>query len=250
MPRERNTNYREIAEYVADKCKEGKWKLFLIVSEGDKTERHYFKEFEARYKKEFDERNLHVRFVDRKNSAHSDPKHVYDTLEKVCEEFEGIYELREYDELWLVIDVDDYENRKDTISDLMEKCENEPLYHLALNNPCFEIWAMLHFTDLDADVRNHIRDHSGNCAIKDYIKSFPVRQRPKKCKSLLALIHGNRQPLYENMVKHIREAIPRARKMTDCLPPDKDNICMDDCVSIDENNICTDVYKLMEKLIA
>jgi|GEM_PF-693935 len=237
MPRERNTNYRKIAEYVADKCKDGHWKLCLIVAEGDKTERHYFTKFEAGYKKRFDKKNLHVRFVDRKSSAHSDPKSVYETLKNICEKSEGIYELKKYDELWLVIDTDDYEKRRNIISDLIKKCEDEPLYHLALSNPCFEIWEMLHFTDLDADVRGYVKNHSESSSIKDYIKSFPIRQRPKKCKFLLALIHGNRQPLYENMIEHIREAIPRAKKLMACAPPDKDNIC-------------TDVYKLMEKLIA
>ncbi|QTA89681.1 RloB family protein [Desulfonema magnum] len=131
MPRERNTNHREIAGRVADK--DGNWQLFVIAAEGDRTEPNYFTEFEAEYKKEFDERNLHVEFIDKESSAHSDPNHVYETLKRFCEELEKVRDLQAYDELWLVIDTDDYENRKDAILRLVEKCKEKPLYYLALS---------------------------------------------------------------------------------------------------------------------
>jgi len=179
---------------------------------------------------------LHVEFIDKETSAHSDPKHVYETLKNFCEELEKTYDLQTYDELWLITDTDDYDNRENAISELIKKCEEDPLYHLSLSNPCFEIWAMLHFADLDDDVRSYDITHSENCTIKDYVKSFPVKRRPKKCKTLLASVHGNKQPIYENMIRRIKDAIPRAKKLKSCIPLDKDSIC-------------TDVYKLMEKLI-
>jgi len=42
MPRERNTDYQRSAVNIANKCKDGKWKLYLIAAEGDRTEPHYY----------------------------------------------------------------------------------------------------------------------------------------------------------------------------------------------------------------
>ncbi len=46
MPRERNDDYNRIAKDISKKCNHGKWKLFIIATEGDKVEYLYFKELQ------------------------------------------------------------------------------------------------------------------------------------------------------------------------------------------------------------
>jgi hypothetical protein len=53
-----------------------------------------------------------------------------------------------YDDVWAVFDVDDHPNLADAkLLALNEKIE------LAVSNPCFELWALLHFQDQRAHVQ-------------------------------------------------------------------------------------------------
>ncbi len=49
------------------------------------------------------------------------------------------------DELWLVIDVDDWDY--DLIQELSEHCDYQRNWHIAISNPCFEVWLFLHMND-------------------------------------------------------------------------------------------------------
>lgn len=50
--------------------------------------------------------------------------------------------LRAGDEAWVVVDVDDYEGE---LGDLLEWCAGHPGYHLAVSNPKFELFLVMHF---------------------------------------------------------------------------------------------------------
>ncbi|MBD2137754.1 hypothetical protein H6F32_09165 [Anabaena sp. FACHB-1237] len=66
MGRERNTDYQGRANYIASKCgKDGKWKLYIIAAEGDKTEYKYFNALTTKYEEDFHSSNIHVEFIDR-----------------------------------------------------------------------------------------------------------------------------------------------------------------------------------------
>ena len=125
MGRERNTDYQGRSSYIASKCGEDKkWKLYIIAAEGDKTEYQYYNALTIKYEEDFRLSNIHVEFIDRKEeeAGNSDPQYVYKTLLKFYEELKENYDLQEYDELWMIIDTDDYDNRKLTISELAQKC--------------------------------------------------------------------------------------------------------------------------------
>lgn len=47
------------------------------------------------------------------------------------------------DEAWLVVDTDHW--REEDLNSLHEWSESEPRYGLAVSNPCFEYWLLLHF---------------------------------------------------------------------------------------------------------
>lgn len=58
------------------------------------------------------------------------------------------YALEVDDEMWLVIDKDRWTD--EMISHVASCCFNGSYTHLALSNPCFELWLLLHLVDVSA----------------------------------------------------------------------------------------------------
>jgi hypothetical protein len=243
MGRERNADYQSRSSHIASKCGEdGKWKLYIIAAEGDKREPNYFDVLTIKYEQDFRLSNIHVEFIDREEekASNSDPKYVYQTLLKFYEELEKKYSLTEYDELWMIIDTDDYNTRKETIFQISKKCYENSIYKLCISNPCFEIWLILHFFDLETSLQDCIPGNSEVSSLKDYIKNQYIKKRPKICKKLWHIIYqSQKQPSYEKMLEYIPQAISRAKIIGECHPNDPD---------YPEHKIGTEIYKLLEKL--
>lgn len=114
-------------------------RLIVVAAEGEETEKQYFeglKTYVANPK-------IHVEVLERLDSA-SDPARVIALLDK----FRSEYRLRKgYDQLWLVIDVDRWRSRKLAI--IAKECAQKQ-YHLAVSNPCFEVWLLFHVQGLEA----------------------------------------------------------------------------------------------------
>ncbi|HLO88076.1 MAG TPA: RloB family protein [Nostocaceae cyanobacterium] len=241
MPRERNTDYQRSIADIAYKCQNGKWKLYIIAAEGYKTESNYFSQLVTQYEENFRISNFHVEFIDRLQSGDSHPDSVYQTILEFSKELEHKYQLREnYDELWLIIDTDDYENRKQSILNLVQQCNTNSLYKLGLSNPCFEIWLILHFVDLETEIKDYIPEENNDKTLKDYIEQYPIKRRSGICKNLLNRIHNNEhQPYYTKLIEYIPQAIPRAKKLGGCNPNNTNY----------PQQIGTQVYELLEKLM-
>jgi len=102
VPRTRRSGYRNP-------------KLIIIASEGTYTEKKYFEDLAVSYAIP----NLHVEVLDRLDSG-SDPESVLKALDK----FRSQYSLRlNYDELWLVIDVDRWPIKK--LSEVSSLCDQK-----------------------------------------------------------------------------------------------------------------------------
>ncbi|MBL8148426.1 MAG: RloB domain-containing protein [Blastocatellia bacterium] len=71
----------------------------------------------------------------------SAPNHILENLVK----YKEIYELGENDELWLVIDVDRWGDKK--LGQVAAE-SNQRSFNLAVSNPCFEVWLYLHFDEI------------------------------------------------------------------------------------------------------
>jgi len=113
-------------------------RLIVIAAEGEETEKRYFEGIKARY----DNPRIHVEVLERLDSA-SDPAKVI----KALDQFRSDYKLRKgHDQLWLVIDVDRWGNQK--LSLVSQQCIQK-CYQLAVSNPSFEIWLLLHVRALD-----------------------------------------------------------------------------------------------------
>lgn len=127
-------------------------KLYIIATEGEKTEKQYFDIF----------RNLkiQVRVIPTEGGL-SAPEYVLERLEQ----FEEQYQIGNEDELWLMIDVDRWGDRK--LSQISAATSQKD-YQLAVSNPCFEVWLYLHCADYEnddltcAEVEELLRQHLGS----------------------------------------------------------------------------------------
>jgi RloB-like protein len=114
-------------------------RLFIIATEGAVTEKQYFEMF--------GNSRIKVEVLATGSDNKSAPKYVFDRLNSFKEQFD----LHEDDMLWLVIDVDRW-NKDGELSQICREAKQKN-YHLAVSNPCFEVWLCLHFGDLDPEDR-------------------------------------------------------------------------------------------------
>lgn len=106
-------------------------KLFLLATEGVKTEPAYFSLFR-------DEQSiLHIRCLKGKNK--SSPTHVLKRIKTFLQN----QQLKPSDEAWLVIDKDQWTEQQ--IDQLYQWTQENDQYFLALSNPKFEYWLLLHY---------------------------------------------------------------------------------------------------------
>jgi hypothetical protein len=106
-------------------------KLFLIATEGAKTEPVYFNMFNSQ------KTTVHVKLLPAKKHD-SSPNRVLKRAQKHVKE-RG---LRKDDEVWLVIDRDQWTD--DQLNEVFSECRTFG-YSLAVSNPKFEYWLLLHF---------------------------------------------------------------------------------------------------------
>ena len=131
--RNRNGLIRERREAFRDA------RLIVIASEGKDTERIYFKALA----KEYTNPRVHIHILERceDEQNNSSPAHVLQQLN----DYKGQYALEADDELWLVVDKDHWTEAM--LSHVDTACTQDNYMHIALSNPCFELWLLLHFVD-------------------------------------------------------------------------------------------------------
>jgi len=106
-------------------------RLFVIATEGTKTEPEYFSMF--------NNDNLIVKVQCLKGDGKSDPLHVLKRM-KLYLKSSG---LKISDEAWLVVDKDQWTDEQlKTLHHWSQEKEN---HGMALSNPLFEYWLLLHF---------------------------------------------------------------------------------------------------------
>lgn len=141
----------------------------LIVCEGIVTERHYFNDLRIQTKSLVElqiepggtPRTLVERAVDLKKSAEKDAKRGKD-------------ENLKFDAVWSVFDVDEHPFLAEA---RQQACENG--IKVAVSNPCFELWALLHFQVQHA----HIERHEVQRLCRQYMPGYEKRL---PCQTLLA----------------------------------------------------------------
>lgn len=137
MPREPIPLIRQGGHFDAEK-------LFVLSYEGTVTEKKYFQDFRASVY--FNNNGLiEIVPLKRPKDNGSDPFSVKKMLNWAKKE----YGFKITDEFWLIVDRDDWESiHKLSFDDLVTECKNEENFYLAMSNPCFEIWLVLHLKSL------------------------------------------------------------------------------------------------------
>jgi len=107
-------------------------KLFVIATEGRKTEPGYFQLFNSK------EATIRLKLLPSRHRT--SPRHVLGRAKDAVKE----EQLKKTDEIWLVIDMDQWP--ADQLEEVFAGCQSAG-FHLAVSNPKFEYWLLLHFED-------------------------------------------------------------------------------------------------------
>lgn len=191
--------------------------LIVIATEGYVTETQYFDGLRI-HCRDVRQSNVKVQVLRREEPGNSSPRHVIDELNKYRQDI-GI---TKGDELWMVIDKDRWSDR--TLAELAQEC-GQKQYMLALSNPCFEIWLILHHTDLDQYNREQIELFKCN---------------NNELKTELRRLLGSYNPSKINIdvfLPSIEQAVERAEN------------CDHDKTARWPNSVGTRVYRIVKKLL-
>ncbi|MDX9954063.1 MAG: RloB family protein [Anaerolineae bacterium] len=190
MPEKRYFKARKRVSGVRDP------KLIIIAAEGACTERAYFEDM-ASPGYLYNPR-IHVEVLER-DTTHSAPEAVLQSLD----EFHRQYQLKEQDELWLVLDTDRWGAAK--LASIAALCYQKG-YSMAASNPCFELWLLLHLRSLDG--------YSVE-TLDEFRENRKTRGRTRLDRELLALLgeYNKTAPKTEAFLPHVVAAIERARAL-------------------------------------
>lgn len=199
--RNRNSLIRERREAFRDA------RLIVIASEGKDTERIYFNALAEEYMNP----RVHVHILERSDNEinNSSPEHVL----KQLNDYKDQYELESDDELWLVVDRDRWTEAM--LSQVATECAQDNYMHMALSNPCIELWLLLHLVnvtllppeELQLWMENRRRSKNAD----PYLK---VRLRQE-----MGSYHESDYDA-KTLIDHVEIAIERA-KLLDKIPADR-----------------------------
>jgi hypothetical protein len=142
-------------------------RLFVIAVEGEKTEARYFAALEERAVVHPSRVKLHVLPASEGRSA---PSHVLERLDGAARELR----LQDFDETWLVIDRDRWTDKM--LAEVATGARQRE-HQLAVSNPCFELWLLLHVSD--AGEAGTCDEYAGRfrAAVGGWSKTGPMPER-------------------------------------------------------------------------
>lgn len=142
--------------------------VILIVTEGSETEPKYFEHFRTR------NNNIEVRVVgSRSHAGESDYNSLY--RKALDYQTDNQLSLENKDSVWIVADADVNYNNPDPVNarnrqlSQLRKMAARKNIQVAISNPCFELWYLLHFRyttrafnsyeEVVAELRKHITNY-------------------------------------------------------------------------------------------
>lgn len=110
--------------------------LVVIASEDTHAVQHYFTRFRPR--------RVQFRVLPAEDGR-SAPEHIIERLDQ----FRAEFLIEEDDQLWYCGDTDHWAERNHlpNLLQVLQHCRQSG-YQVALSNPCFELWLLLHFSEL------------------------------------------------------------------------------------------------------
>lgn len=127
------------SKYKRKSQKRNPLKKIVIAMEGNITEPGYFNAVKKKY-----QAPTLIILKREKENTRSAPSNVLDQIKR----YKKNNVVDANDEFWLVIDKDRWTDKQ--LNTTSNECRSSKC-QLALSNPCFEIWLILHFDDLSKD---------------------------------------------------------------------------------------------------
>jgi hypothetical protein len=120
-------------------------RTFVIIAEGQREDAYfqYFNGKSTRFK---------IIPVERNENA-SVPKHFLNRLEQLKDS--EVWIPKEQDVIWFVLDIDMWKRAE--IDALINYCKNDASLHIAISNPCFEVWLLYHILDNLEDMGTNLK---------------------------------------------------------------------------------------------
>jgi len=205
-------------------------RCFIIASEGADTERLYFEGLAALVVEKRLDKFVKIEFIKREKEEER-TKSSHKEVMKQLDAFKKKFRLDKRDELWLVIDRDKQNNPLKNLAEISQKCSQKN-YFLALSNPNFELWLLLHLKDLQEYSEQELEAFFQN-------KNFNSSKKMLD-KELSQLLEGYDKSKYD--FKRFEPSIPKAierAKNLDTVPNER----------WIEENLGTRVYILVEKIL-
>ena len=175
-------------------------KLIIIAAEGEFTEKIYFEAL----RKHARNSRVHIKILERDEEYkhNSSPEYVLGQLTQYKLE----NPIEQDDELWLVVDKDKWTIK--SISAVAQRCAQDSSYHLALSNPCFELWLILHIIDVSLESEEEKTKMLKNRKEKKNADPYLKRK-------LRALLGSYSESNYnaDQLVVQVAEAISRAEAL-------------------------------------
>lgn len=175
-------------------------RLIVIAAEGERTEKIYFEALRAHARNS----RVHIKILERdeENRHNSAPEYVLEQLTQYKTE----HALEHDDELWLVIDRDDW--KPTALRVVAQKCAQDEVFHMALSNPCFELWLLLHLEDVSLvsnEEKQRIMKNRREGTNDPYLK--------RKMRQLLGGSFNESRYNAFAVVPHVHDAIVRAERL-------------------------------------
>jgi RloB-like protein len=147
-------------EIKRQQARRGMYERVLIVCEGEKTEPNYLNEIRAHYRLQT------ANVVVRASELGTSPIQVAHYAEQLFKNGDPHQRLqaREFDRVYVVFDRDDHDTYEEALAYCAEQSgrwrnsEHQPVkVHAVASVPCFELWLLLHFEDVQAPLhRNEV----------------------------------------------------------------------------------------------
>jgi hypothetical protein len=158
----------------------------LIACEGSKTEPVYFKSM----KNELRSPTLEITVLD--NQGKTDPGNIIEILIEKRQQIKYEKGWTKNDAAWAVFDGDEHIEKSRKSWETAINRANSQKINLAITNPCFELWYLIHFQEHLAQINRDKLVKLLNKHIPDYDKSMCLYPKPLKLLTETAIQRGEK----------------------------------------------------------
>jgi hypothetical protein len=145
-------------------------KFFVIAAEGQDTERIYFEALQVWLKNQ-PQHNAIVKIEFLKREENDKSNSAAGNVIEQLDDYKKRYAIDLQDELWLVLDRDRQNFKIKNLAEIVQLCKQKN-YELAITNPCFEFWLLLHLADFrDYDVEDLLNNVKKSSTSKRFLET-------------------------------------------------------------------------------